>query len=113
MKYCYNCDRRLGLPKFILNIPELCAKCLRGEGPQPVIPKPAPDPVNSPAHYGGTGTYEVLKVIEAWGLGFHLGSAVKYIARAGKKDPAKEQEDLEKAINCIRRWVEHRQREGK
>lgn len=53
--------------------------------------------VNHPPHYGGDTTYEVIKVIEAWGLGFHLGNSVKYIARAGKKDPAKELEDLEKA----------------
>jgi len=54
--------------------------------------------VNHPAHYGGADNpYEVLKVIHAWGLGFDLGNAVKYIARAGKKDPAKLVEDLEKA----------------
>lgn len=54
------------------------------------------DPVNHPAHYGGDTTYEAIKVIEAWGLGFCLGNAVKYIARAGKKstDPL---EDLKKA----------------
>lgn len=54
--------------------------------------------VNHPAHYGGADDpYEAIKVIEAWRLDFHLGNAVKYIARAGKKDPAKEREDLEKA----------------
>lgn len=43
--------------------------------------------VNHPEHYGGKeDPYEVIKVIEAWGLGFHLGNTVKYIARAGKKD---------------------------
>ena len=36
-------------------------------------------------------------MIEAWGLGFHTGNAVKYIARAGKKDPSTEIEDLKKA----------------
>lgn len=45
--------------------------------------------VNSPAHYGGADNpYEAIKVIEAWDLGFCLGNTVKYIARAGKKDPA-------------------------
>ena len=53
--------------------------------------------VNHPNHYGGDTTYEVIKVIHAWELDFDLGNAVKYIARAGKKDPAKELEDLEKA----------------
>lgn len=56
-----------------------------------------PSPVVHPPHYGGDTTYEAIKVIEAWGLGFCLGNAVKYISRAGKKDPAKEIEDLEKA----------------
>lgn len=31
------------------------------------------------------------------GLAFNLGNAVKYISRAGKKDPAKALEDLRKA----------------
>ena len=53
--------------------------------------------VNHPQHYGGDTVYEVIKVIEAWQLGFHLGNSVKYIARAGKKDDAKTVEDLEKA----------------
>jgi len=58
---------------------------------------PNKEAVNHPQHYGGDTVYEVIKVIHAWGLGFDLGNAVKYIARAGKKDPAKEIEDLEKA----------------
>lgn len=42
--------------------------------------------VNHPPHYGGADNpYEAIKVIEAWGLGFSLGNAVKYICRAGKK----------------------------
>lgn len=53
---------------------------------------------NHPQHYGGDTTYEVIKVIRAWGLGFSLGNAVKYIGRAGKKDPAKHLEDLRKAV---------------
>lgn len=57
------------------------------------------DSVNHPGHYGGgDNPYEVIKVIRAWGLGFNMGNAVKYIARAGKKDPAKHIEDLEKAV---------------
>src|SRR5690606_29976788 len=57
-----------------------------------------PETVNHPDHYGGEDNpYEAIKVIEAWGLGFCLGNTVKYIARAGKKDPARELEDLEKS----------------
>jgi hypothetical protein len=50
-----------------------------------------------PQHYGGDTTYEAIKVILAWGLGFCLGNAVKYICRAGRKDPLKRLEDLRKA----------------
>jgi hypothetical protein len=42
--------------------------------------------VDHPAHYGGEDNpYEAIKVVEAWGLDFHLGNVVKYISRAGKK----------------------------
>ena len=42
--------------------------------------------VNHPKHYGGEDNpYEAIKVIDAWKLGFSLGNAVKYIARAGAK----------------------------
>lgn len=56
----------------------------------------ANDPVNNPAHYK-RGRFETIEVIEDWNLGFCLGNAIKYISRAGHKDPAKEIEDLEKA----------------
>ena len=55
--------------------------------------------VNHPSHYGGKDNpYEVIKVIRAWDLSFSLGNVVKYVARAGKKDPAKRLEDLHKAM---------------
>ena len=54
------------------------------------------DPVNHPAHYTD-GKIEVIDFIEDKKLGFHLGNAVKYIARAGKKDPTKTVQDLKKA----------------
>lgn len=56
--------------------------------------------VNHPSHYGGADNpYETIKVLEAWGLdkSYNLGSSVKYISRAGKKDPAKYLEDLKKS----------------
>ena len=51
--------------------------------------EPANDPVNRPSHYTD-GEIEVIEFIEDKNLGFCLGNAVKYIARAGKKDPTKE-----------------------
>lgn len=58
-----------------------------------------------PAHYGGVDNpYEAIKVIESWGLGFHLGNVVKYIARAGKKGNAID--DLQKAKWYLDREIE-------
>ena len=68
--------------------------------------------VNHPAHYN-QGKIEVIEFIEDKALGFHLGNAVKYIARAGKKDPTKEVEDLKKAIWCINRKIELLNETGK
>lgn len=65
----------------------------------------ATDNVNHPSHYN-SGKIEVIEAIEDWKVGFHLGNAIKYIARAGKKDMAKTVEDLEKAIWYVRRYVE-------
>ena len=59
-----------------------------------------------PSHYT-TGKIEVIDFIEDQKLPMHLGNAVKYICRAGKKDPAKTKEDLEKAIWYMRRYVDY------
>lgn len=65
--------------------------------------------VDHPSHYN-SGKIEVIEAIEDWKLDFNRGNAVKYIARAGKKQAAnmslKEIEDLEKAIWYLRREVE-------
>jgi len=56
------------------------------------------DAVEHPSHYN-MGGIEVIDAIEAWGFGegFNRGNAIKYIARAGRKDPETELEDLRKA----------------
>lgn len=65
-----------------------------------------PSAIDHPAYYGGKDNpYEAIKVIEAWNLNFNRGTALKYLSRAGKKDPAKEIEDLEKAIWYLVREV--------
>lgn len=63
------------------------------------------DPVNNPAHYTD-GKIEVIEFIEDKKLDFCLGNAVKYVSRSGKKDPAKEIEDLKKAIWYINRKIQ-------
>jgi len=61
--------------------------------------------VNHPDHYGGKDNpYEVIKVIEAWDLGFHLGNVVKYVYRGGKKED--ELQDLEKAEWYLKRKIQ-------
>ena len=69
------------------------------------------DKINHPAHYGGgEDIYETIKVIEAWGLDFHLGNAIKYLSRAGKKGDTVE--DLKKAIWYIKRKIELIEKSG-
>lgn len=63
------------------------------------------DNVNHPDHYNH-GKIEVIDFIEDQHLGFHLGNAVKYISRAGRKDPARTVEDLRKAAWYLNRQVE-------
>lgn len=63
------------------------------------------DPINHPPHYGGDSTYEAIKVIEAWALGFCLGNAVKYICRAGRKGAESRVADLRKARWYIDREI--------
>ena len=62
------------------------------------------DPINHPAHYT-TGKIEVIDYIEDQKLPYHLGNAVKYISRAGKKDKDKTVEDLKKAVWYIERYI--------
>jgi hypothetical protein len=63
------------------------------------------DVVNHPEHYTDGGI-ETIDFIEAKNLPYHLGNSVKYISRAGKKDPQKTVEDLKKADWYIRRYIE-------
>lgn len=60
------------------------------------------DAVNHPAYYTD-GKIETADFIEAGRYDWWLGNAVKYISRAGKKDPAKTIEDLEKAVWYVER----------
>lgn len=62
------------------------------------------DSVNHPSYYA-SGKIEVIDFIEDQKLGFNLGNSVKYISRAGKKDPAKLIEDLKKAQWYLNREI--------
>lgn len=63
------------------------------------------DAVNHPSHYTD-GKIEVIDFIEDKKLNYHRGNAVKYICRARKKNPAKEIEDLQKAVWYINREIQ-------
>lgn len=66
------------------------------------------DPV-SPDHYQGfSNGAEVIDITE--NLSFNLGNAVKYCARAGRKDPARTIEDLDKARWYIAREINRLQK---
>ena len=58
------------------------------------------DSVSHPSHYN-KGKIEVWDFISDQGLNFDRGNAIKYICRAGTKDPDKEIQDLKKAIEYI------------
>lgn len=63
------------------------------------------DMIRYPKHYN-TGKIQPIDVIEDWKLDFRLASALKYIARAGKKDPSKTKQDLEKCIWYVQRYID-------
>ena len=57
------------------------------------------DNIKHPSHYAEGRKFEPKDVIRDWGLNFNLGSAVKYVARAGRKDDIVQ--DLKKAQEFI------------
>lgn len=65
--------------------------------------KPAHDPVNHPEHYIFSGGFEVIDITEQ--LNFNLGNVIKYVARAGRKDPVLLLEDLHKARFYLNREI--------
>lgn len=62
------------------------------------------DKVNHPSHYTGfSNGAEVIDIVE--NLSFNRGNAVKYLARAGAKDPVTELQDLLKAQWYVNREI--------
>lgn len=79
----------------------------------PLAWRESPDPgdaVDHPVHYSSGRTYEPIDVIEDWELGFHLGNAVKYIARCGRKEGEDPAECLKKAVWYLEREIARRER---
>lgn len=65
---------------------------------------PTNDPVNHPSHYTYYQGLEIIDLTEQ--MNFNKGNAVKYIARAGLKNPDTEVEDLEKAVWYLQREID-------
>lgn len=65
--------------------------------------------VDHPSYY--QGKIEVIDFIEDKKLGFNLGNCVKYISRAGKKNPDKLIEDLKKARWYLDREISRSERD--
>lgn len=64
------------------------------------------DPVHHPAHYT-RGGYETIEFIEQYFDDSYIGGQViKYVSRAGHKDPALYRQDIEKALWYARRMAE-------
>ena len=57
------------------------------------------DNVKHPSHYAEGRKFEPKDVIRDWGLNFNLGSAIKYLSRAGRKEDTVQ--DLKKAQEFI------------
>lgn len=62
------------------------------------------DMVNHPPHYTNGGI-ETIDFIEAKRLNYNRGNVIKYITRAGIKNPETEIEDLRKAEFYLRREI--------
>ena len=60
----------------------------------------------SPAHYT-RGSIEVWDFIRDQELNYFLGNAIKYICRAGFKNPSTKAEDLQKAIHYLENELSH------
>ena len=58
------------------------------------------DMVNHPKHYNVNG-FEVIDIIDAFGLNFNMGNALKYLLRADRK--GNKVQDIEKAIWYLQR----------
>lgn len=62
------------------------------------------DNINHPKHYTYKNGIECIQITELFN--FCRGNAIKYIFRAGEKDPSKEIEDLKKAVWYIEREIQ-------
>lgn len=70
--------------------------------PTPNHTEQQPDMVNHPKHYNVDG-YEVIDIIDAFGLNFNMGNALKYLLRSDRK--GNKEQDINKAIWYLQREI--------
>jgi hypothetical protein len=58
-------------------------------------------------NYYKNGNFDVIDVANHFKMNFNLGNVLKYIVRAGKKDPKRHLEDLTKAKEYLEREILH------
>lgn len=71
---------------------------------KPTVKPTQDDPIN-PIYYNDT-KITPWDVIDDWGLDFYLGSAMKYIKRAGKKEGNSTVQDLHKVKRYVEKEIE-------
>lgn len=91
---CLGCNSAIGFAK---DNPSTLVNLSRYVASNGNINSDPDEHVNHPIHYR-KGKIEVIEMIRDNKMSFCLGNALKYISRAGHKDPDKFKEDLRKSI---------------
>ena len=99
-KYCL-CDHlNTDDPETLKTMQNECAAL----GCNVCLSKTEEDVIEWPKHYNAS-KIQPIDAIESWDLDFRLANVIKYVARAGKKDPNKKKEDLLKAKWYLERFL--------
>jgi hypothetical protein len=65
------------------------------------------DTTIKPSYYKHGDKFDVIDVANHFEMNFNLGNVLKYIARAGKKNPVTHIEDLHKAKEYLEREIKY------
>lgn len=66
-----------------------------------------------PAYYNSKSGRDVIEVAMDFSLNVFRFNALKYLVRAGRKDPSKTLEDIGKAEEYLERWKDYVKKEGR
>lgn len=66
-----------------------------------------------PAYYHSKSGRDVIEVAMDFGLNVFQFNTLKYLVRAGRKDPSKTLEDISKAEEYLERWKDYVKKEGR